>query len=120
MCSSSIFSRACAASRAVIEPLESRVLCSDGNLDATFGQGGLAVVPRPDTSEDGTTVVGLPNGKVLWAGGTGDSALLACLNADGTLDTAFGTGGLTVVPSVEKLKSLRVLGDGTILAAADA
>lgn len=64
----------------------------DGLLDPTFSQDGKASVALPAVSgTEGDVVVVQPDGKVLVAGGSGFT--VARFNADGTLDTGFGTGG---------------------------
>jgi uncharacterized delta-60 repeat protein len=72
---------------------------ADGSVDTTFGNGtGRVVVP---TSFDvGTAPVELPNGKLLLGfttyGSNSDFKVMR-MNADGSVDTTFGTGGSTVV-----------------------
>src|SRR6185369_15580109 len=60
----------------------------NGSLDATFGSGGTVVVP----------VSGIPAAVALQADGkiviAGAGCAVARLNADGTLDTGFGSGGV--------------------------
>jgi uncharacterized delta-60 repeat protein len=61
---------------------------ADGQLDPTFGSGGLvsADFGGDDIAND---VAVLPDGKLVTAG----SPTLARFNPDGTLDTSFGNGG---------------------------
>ena len=87
-----------------------------------FGSGGSVVFP----SRVGD-IERLPDGRYLVAHGTGDSILLDRLNANGTPDTTFGTGGSASalvapgqftgvlelsVSSAGYLVASRVLGDG--------
>jgi uncharacterized delta-60 repeat protein len=73
----------------------------DGSPDATFGSGGIAVVHGEEhVSFNG--LVRQPDGKLLatasgFVGGV-NGCLVARLEADGALDTAFGTGGITHAP----------------------
>lgn len=72
-------------------------LDSDGALDAGFGNGGVVTAPLGPANDIASAVVIQPDGKVVVAGGTFngvdyDIALVRC-EADGTLDTSFGTGG---------------------------
>ncbi|HSI52540.1 MAG: hypothetical protein ACAH21_05745 [Ramlibacter sp.] len=79
---------------------------SDGTLDGSFGQGGLAtidfsVVPgRPDWHHDGNSLYLQTDGKILVTGISsslaGDTFYLARFNTDGTPDVTFG-GGLGYV-----------------------
>jgi uncharacterized delta-60 repeat protein len=68
---------------------------SDGTLDTSFGTGGK-VLTAIDC--DPSSVLLQPNGKIVIVGGalgTGTSAhfVVARFNANGTLDSSFGTGG---------------------------
>ena len=73
---------------------------SNGTLDTTFGAGGIVTTDFGD-SEDASDVVIQPDGKIVAAGSFGDGDpdndpskfALARYNADGTLDTTFGSGG---------------------------
>ena len=73
---------------------------ADGTLDSTFGAGG------PDYAESwlyrdiASGLIQQPDGKLVVAGTTTNSSgsdrmVFARFNADGTLDTTFGTGGTT-------------------------
>jgi uncharacterized delta-60 repeat protein len=77
-------------------------LTSTGALDSTFGSRGLvstdfsAVRPAWYTnapSDAVSTLFVLADGKILAAGTTVHGFALARYNPDGTLDTAYGTGG---------------------------
>ena len=70
---------------------------ADGRPDATFGTAGVATVTVPVFVQQ---ALRQPDGKLLLVGTTGPGGLsgppamkVARLNADGTLDTAFGAGG---------------------------
>jgi len=75
-------------------------LTRDGARDASFGDDGVAVVgvgTNPDTPK---TAVELPDGKVVVSGYTRNpagvvSVVLFRLTPAGTLDPAFGSGGIT-------------------------
>lgn len=80
-----------------VEPLEARQLLTVTALDTLFGVGGKTVTDfngQPNSAYS----VALADGKILVAGslttnGDADFAL-ARYNADGTLDTTFGNGGI--------------------------
>src|SRR5688572_26697080 len=79
-----------------LEPLENRTLCSASTLDASFNGTGT-VVSTFGSSAVFSSVVSLPDGKVLAAGTVNNGArkqdfLVARYNANGTLDTTFGGG----------------------------
>ncbi len=93
---------------------------SDGSLDPAFGDGGKVLL---EEAVDWAMVL-QPDGKILLGGGGGESALanfkIARLNSDGTFDTSFGDGGVTVIDfagSGDGVWSLALQSDGKIIAA---
>jgi uncharacterized delta-60 repeat protein len=92
------------AIRLAVEQLEDRLTPSTGGvLDPTFGSGGQLFSSFSNNWDGANAVVAQPDGKIVIAGGfnplnskTGSDFLLARYNADGTLDTSFGSGGHTV------------------------
>ena len=72
---------------------------ADGTLDATFGTGGKVTTDFAGRGGDEATgVVVQPNGRIVAAGfairpTTNTDFGVARYNADGTLDTTFGSGG---------------------------
>jgi len=98
---------------------------SDGTPDASFGTGGIVVSPVGAVST-GWSVALQPDGKIVvagsWSNGTlgHGGGLIARFDADGTLDAAFGSGGVvTPLPSGanEFLAGVAVQPDGKILVA---
>lgn len=74
---------------------------TDGTLDSSFGTAGLYHSPLLIADNSSTTAKGLlirtdagQAGKILVSTSDSTSILLLQLNANGTLDTAFGTAGL--------------------------
>ncbi|WP_263261472.1 type I secretion target [Pseudomonas sp. RIT-PI-S] len=70
-------------------------LNADGSLDSTFGNNGRATFDFEGARDAAQTITVLENGKILLTGAafnSADNAAFAALqlNADGTLDTAFG------------------------------
>ena len=70
---------------------------ADGTLDTTFGTGGIVTTDIVGGRDTGESVALQTDGKIVvagssWTGSTNDFALLR-YEADGTLDTTFGTGG---------------------------
>src|SRR5688572_11445741 len=89
-----------AAIAGAIEPLESRVLFTAGDLDTTFNGTGKVTLNYFNRNDLATAVVVQSDGKVIVAGTTatgitaqGTDVALARYNPDGTLDTTFGVGG---------------------------
>src|SRR6266496_1704646 len=80
----------------VFEGLEVRQLLSAGQLDATFGDGGIVVTDRGMSVASGVVVQS--DGKILIDarrddGGAG--SFEARYNADGSLDSTFGHKGIS-------------------------
>jgi uncharacterized delta-60 repeat protein len=71
---------------------------SNGSLDTTFAHGGVFSDPSLGVAAQANGVAIQPDGKILAAGHNGTTASgqeveLVRLNSDGSLDSAFGTGG---------------------------
>ena len=68
----------------------------NGTLDTTFGTNGAFRWKRDNERSGAQKVVPLPDGRIFVFGHAGSAAWLwmARLNADGTLDPTFGTGGV--------------------------
>jgi uncharacterized delta-60 repeat protein len=68
-----------------------------GTLDPSFGTGGTVTTAIGPGNDVGLAAVIQPDGKILAAGyssnGTSEDFALARYNADGSLDTSFGSGG---------------------------
>lgn len=97
---------------------------SNGTLDTGFGSGGIATLP---TSKDGNNgmragVALQSDGKIVWAGrdtvgGYGQFAVVR-LDATGTLDSGFGTSGLTttdISSGHDYANNVVIQGDGSIV-----
>jgi uncharacterized delta-60 repeat protein len=108
--------------------LEDRTLLSPGDLDPTFGQGGLVTTSFPDVSlvnSSAQSVAVQPDGRLVVAGHTGRDYRsyrigLARYNSDGILDSSFGTGGLVVTylpvgPNSATIDNVLLQTDGRIL-----
>jgi uncharacterized delta-60 repeat protein len=89
------------ARRLALESLEERENPSTGGLlDPTFGSGGHVLGSFAGTSDRAFAVATQAEGKIVVAGDaastrTQSDFLVAQYNADGTLDTTFGSGGYT-------------------------
>lgn len=101
-----------------------------GNLDTTFGQGGLlrltalAAVPEGSRSEGMTALTRRPDGSIAAAGGAAPAATVAFLAAfspDGALLPGFGSGGIVRVRrpvlAHQAFVGFAPMADGKILAA---
>ena len=102
----------------------------DGTLDTSFGTGGQAAVPFNQSGFDTAQDVAVQaDGKIVVVGLTtssvtfNDDFALARFNADGTLDTSFGSGGKVTTDffgSVDQARRVRIMPDGKILVAGSA
>jgi uncharacterized delta-60 repeat protein len=113
-----------------VERLEDRCLLSGGVLDPTFGSGGVVTTAFPPGDAEATAVAVYPNAgtandsKIVAAGGfvsrSGGGVLaLARYNANGFLDTSFGSAG-TVTTALGKgnwAQAIAIQSDGKVLAA---
>ncbi len=98
---------------------------TDGSLDATFGSGGKVITYIGNLGYGFATSVAIqPDGKII-AGGSNDAYgdasynfLLARYNTDGSLDTAFGSGGKVVTAFNHEagLRDIAIQSDGKIVA----
>ncbi|HEY7425012.1 MAG TPA: hypothetical protein VH682_12345 [Gemmataceae bacterium] len=92
---------------------------ADGSVDTSFGTGGLAA-PNSKSFNDGGSVVAIQSDGKILTGGFGrtnhgvDYSYLARYNANGTVDTTFGSNGEVVIPQAG-LTSIAVQTDGKIL-----
>ena len=94
-----------------------------GELDPSFGTGGKVTTAIGPVESEAYALVRQPDGKLVAAGyarsGTSDDFALARYNADGSLDTSFGTGGkvLTAIGSTDSANALVRQPDGKLVAA---
>src|SRR4051812_43927903 len=88
------------ASPIVSERLEPRRLMSAGDLDPSFGVGGIRTLPLTDPSPEATfrpTALDVLNGKTVVVGQINsfagqEKSFIARLTSSGALDTTFGGG----------------------------
>src|SRR3954469_22958235 len=80
------------------QSLEPRCLLSIGELDPSYGEGGIARVEfNPHSGGIATAVEALPDGRAYVAAWDSLDFSLARLTFDGDLDPTFGTGGTAPV-----------------------
>ena len=99
-------------------------LNSDGTFDSTFGTNGKVHTQLFTGLSGIQSIVVLPSGKILTGGYCNDGLtrryVLVQYTANGTLDSSFGTNGITVIPAIQylrwdELKKIIVKPDGKIL-----
>jgi uncharacterized delta-60 repeat protein len=111
--------------RLLVESLEERTLLAAGALDLGFGGTGKVLTDFSTGAGEAAAVAVQPDGRILVAGFAFDPAkgrddfALARYNADGSLDTTFGTGGkaTTDLGSGAEARALALQGDGRIVVA---
>jgi uncharacterized delta-60 repeat protein len=101
-------------------------LNTDGTLDGTFGSGGMVVTDFNNVEDNASSVVIQPDGKIVVGGSRetfephSTAFALARYNSNGSLDTAFGSGGKVVTDfeegHSEDVQYLFLQADGKILA----
>jgi uncharacterized delta-60 repeat protein len=101
----------------------------DGSTDFDFGSGGKQITDFFGLGAQANGVVLQADGKFVVAGTASDTATrpvatdiaLARYNSDGSLDSAFGTGGETAIPfagsATEQGNALALTADGKIIVA---
>lgn len=114
----------CAAAGAPVDALELRRLLSAGQLDQSFGVGGVAAADAVLTTDLGLQVI-QPDGKIVAIGTTGSAtpgstrALLLRFNPDGRLDRTFGSiGRVTTQIADDAAVTAAAESDGEIVVAA--
>jgi uncharacterized delta-60 repeat protein len=112
----------------VVGPLQGEIgvarYNSDGSLDSTFGSGGK-VVTDASPSFDGAFDVAIWSGKIVVGGGTGlygsgaSDFQVVRYNADGSLDSSFGGGGIVTTDfgGSDSIFGIAVTADGKVTAA---
>src|SRR5438067_512338 len=81
----------------LLEILEDRIVPSAGQLDPTFGVGGIVTTAIGSGNDEANALAIDGNGKIVAAGfsfnGSNDDFALTRYNSDGSLDTSFGSDG---------------------------
>ena len=106
---------------AACEQLPRRLLLAAGDFDLTFGSSGRTQVVFPGLPIEILDAALQADGKIVVAGRKGDNAAVARLNADGTIDTSFGTSGLFgyggIANDLEQARGVAIQSDGRIVVA---
>ncbi|CAI2765889.1 T9SS type A sorting domain-containing protein [Flavobacterium collinsii] len=93
----------------------------DGNLDLSFGTKGYSMIKFGNEKSDVRKIGIQSDGKIILSGRSGERfayAAIARLNTDGTLDTTFGTNGITknILGSESDLQSIHILPNDKMIA----
>jgi len=99
---------------------------ADGALDPAFGAGGKTILPVPSLNSSARAIAIQDDGRIVVAGRAFDTSypffLVARLNANGSPDLGFGSGGIALTDvggallGLGGVSSIAVLADGRILA----
>jgi len=99
---------------------------SDGSLDTSFGSGGISRTLVDGYTATIRSIAIQPDGKIVAAGyaytGSAYDFAFVRFNADGTIDTSFGTNGATIVPigsGDDICYAMHLQSDGKIVGAGD-
>jgi len=104
-------------------------LKADGTLDPEFGEAGKSTFELQGSQQEVHCMVLQQDGKLVLGGGTTNSTgisrrMLMRLNADGTLDSTFGTSGMSVIELVGEdtawINDVALESDGRLVAASSA
>lgn len=105
---------------------------SNGSIDTTFGTSGMVVTDFANDSDVASSLAIQPDGKLIVGGfayntaSRSDDFALARYNANGSLDSAFGSGGKVLIdlsnsvtndPGDDLMTSMALQPDGKILCA---
>ena len=75
---------------------------ANGDLDATFGAGGIVTTPIGPGDDVARAIAIQPDGKIVAAGassnGVNDKFAVVRYTANGSLDATFGAGGIVTTP----------------------
>jgi uncharacterized delta-60 repeat protein len=100
---------------------------SQGALDTTFGDGGKVAVEVSPNGSSSSAVAIQPDGKLVAVGSADYNArsdfAVVRFNADGTLDSSFGPGGIVTTDffgNSDAARAVAVQADGRIVAAGTA
>ncbi|MEP7038942.1 MAG: hypothetical protein ABI891_11440, partial [Acidobacteriota bacterium] len=101
---------------------------ASGDLDTTFGTGGNVLTEVTPRDDNATRIRFQPDGKIVILGYAADGNLdltdsyISRYNANGTLDTSFGTNGIVDLPlntSDEKLNDFIIQPNGKLIVVGD-
>jgi uncharacterized delta-60 repeat protein len=103
-----------------LERLEDRLTPTAGLLDPTFGAGAGYVLGSSSNPDGANAIAVQSDGKIVTAGTSANNFLITRYNADGSLDTSFGSGGYTTTlfnrSTTDMAEAVAIQSDGKILA----
>ena len=96
--------------------LATSISAAPGDLDPTFGNGGIVIGGVPYTLANAEGMALQADGKIVVVGDAYDFRV-ARYNPNGSLDTSFGGGGVVVTPGIGSAYSVAIQADGKIVVA---
>ena len=106
--------RAAAGSAKAKEKIAAAAGHQHGSLDTSFGRGGKVMTPA--LSHGAAALAIQQDGKLVTAGSGGGGFALVRYNANGSLDTSFGRGGIVTTPGSGAAAALVIQKDGKLVA----
>lgn len=96
-------------------------LNNDGSLDTDFGSYGYVDLVSSETRGPASTMLVLPNGRILLGGMDDQAFSLLRLNTDGSFDTRFGNNGIIQTrfgtSNMTSILAMELQNDGSLIAA---
>ena len=94
---------------------------TDGSLDTSFGGNGIVITPIGIGRDEGDALIIQPDGKVIVAGHSSFNFAVVRYNANGSLDTTFGSGGKVITDFGNRAdaNAATIQPDGKIVVAGD-
>jgi uncharacterized delta-60 repeat protein len=93
------------------------VRANPGDLDQTFGRGGMVTTPIGSSAAAARALAVQADGRLVAAGYSGPAFALARYDGDGSLDATFGSGGTVIGDVGFSAGTLVVQADGKLVAA---
>src|SRR5687767_2252652 len=109
-------SRSVILALSVFFALTTSLSAAPGDLDPTFGNGGIVIGGVPYTLANAEGMALQADGKIVVVGDDYDFRV-ARYNPNGSLDTSFGGGGVVVTPGITSAYSVAIQADGKIVVA---
>lgn len=98
------------------------VVAQNGQLDTTFGDGGIVLIPFASGNNDLRSIDVQPDGRIVACGRVGSappSSVILRLLPDGSLDSSFAGDGILIGPAAydNEANEIRAMADGKLLVA---
>lgn len=88
----------------------------DGSLDPEFGSDGIVITAISGGRDSANNLLLQPDGKLIVAGSSASTSMLARYNTDGSLDTSFNGTGIAASPTGFTFVDVALQTDGKLVA----